>query len=104
MCKIIARPGYEWITAENYTEDAKKHQSCRHELKDGEVWLGNTSGDDQWVKGVEIPSRYKHLKTVRLGKQAYCIHGLPISRDYCLPLIIDKSEIEEFHTINFTTT
>lgn len=102
MCecdKIVARPGYEWITEKYFTEDAYKHTSCRHELQKGEVWLGNTSGDNQWEKGVQIPSKYQELKTMRLGKQAYCIHGMPISRHYCLPLIINESEEKEYERI-----
>lgn len=99
MCKDIARPGYEWITEKYYTEDAHKHTSCNHELQKGEVWLGNTSGEKQWEKGVEIPSKYNSLKTIRLGKQAYCVHGLPISRHYCLPLIINQSEENEFYRL-----
>ena len=102
MCecdKIVARPGYEWITEKYFTEDAYKHTSCRHELQKGEVWLGNTSGDNQWGKGVQIPTKYKELKTMRLGKQAYCIHGMPISRHYCLPLIVHESEEQEYERI-----
>ena len=99
MCKDIARPGYEWITEEYYTEDAYKHTSCHHELKKGEVWLGNTNGNEKLEKGVQIPTKYKSLKTIRLGQQAYCIHGLPISRHYCLPLIIHESEEKEYERI-----
>ncbi len=99
MCNHTAAIGYEWITDKNYAPDAHKHTSCHHELKNGEIWMGNTSGDEQWEKGVSIPKRYAHLKTVRLGEQAYCIHGLPISRDYCRPLIINKSEEQAFYSI-----
>lgn len=99
MCIYIAAPGYEWLTDQNYTEDAHKHKSCHHELKQDEIWLGNTSGDERWEKGVEIPTRYKSLKTIRLGEQAYCVHGLPISRSYCKPLIIHKSEEKEFERL-----
>ena len=99
MCNYIAIPGYEWITEKNFTKDAHKHTSCHHELAKGEIWLGNTSGDERWDKGVEIPSRYRSLKTVRLGEQAYCVHGLPISRHYCLPLIINESEEKEYERL-----
>lgn len=102
MCecdKIVARPGYEWITEKYFTEDAYKHTSCHHELQKGEVWLGNTCGDEQWQKGVQIPTKYRSLKTMRLGKQAFCGHGRPISRHYCLPLIIHESEENEYERI-----
>lgn len=90
-------PGYEWITEKNYTDDAYNHKSCEHELKSGEMWMGNTSGDDAWVKGVSVPQKYNSLKTIRLGEQAYSVHGLPLSRDYCRPLIIHKSEETAFY-------
>lgn len=99
MCKDVSRPGYEWITEEYYTKDAHKHTSCLHELRADEVWLGNTSGEEPLEKGVDVPIRYRKLKTIRLGEQAYCIHGLPISRHHCLPLIIHKSEQDEFYRI-----
>ncbi len=99
MCKDIARPGYEWITEKYYTHDAFKHRSCNHELNKGEVWLGNTCGDHQLTKGVQIPFYLKRLKTIRLGNQAYCICGLPISKHHYLPLIIHESELEEYYKI-----
>lgn len=40
-------PGYEWITEKNYTKDAHKHTSCLHELSKGEIWIGNTSGNNR---------------------------------------------------------
>ena len=92
-------PGYEWINNKNYTIDAYKHSSCHHELEKNEIWLGNTSGEERWEKGVDMPIKYKSLKTIRLGEQAYCVHGKPLSRDYCRPLIIDKSEEDEFYKL-----
>ena len=99
MCKVDALPGYEWITEECYTDDAKKYTSCEHELERGEVWLGNTFGENRLDKGVDIPIKYRGLKTIRLGKQAYCIHGLPLSLHYCRPLIIHESEVSEFYKL-----
>lgn len=92
-------PGYEWIGNGNFTVDAYRHTSCHHELRPGEIWMGNTSGDDRWDFGVKIPHRYAGLKTVRLGEQAYYICGTPISRDYCRPLIIHKSEEDDFYRL-----
>jgi hypothetical protein len=99
MSNVVASPGYEWITEKNFTKDAHKFNSCHHELKKGEIWVGNTSGDKRWEKGVEIPSRYSTLKTVRLGEQAYCVHGSPLSRDYCRPLIIQEWEEKEYERL-----
>ncbi len=83
---------YSYINNENYTKDAHKYKSCLHELAKDEVWLGNTKGNKDWEKGVDIPNHLAHLKTIRLGEQAYDIDGKPLSRDYCRPLIINKSE------------
>mgnify|MGYP001011251393 CR=1 FL=1 len=96
MIKVTTLPGYEWINNGNFTKDAFEYSSCEHELELGEIWVGNTSGDDRWSKGVSIPRRYQHLKTVRLGEQAYDIYGKPLSRDYCRPLIINKTEEIEY--------
>jgi len=88
-----------YINNNNFVKDAQKHTSCDWQLKKNEIWLGNTSGNERWEKGVDIPDDYAHLKTIRLGEQAYCIKGKPLSRDYCLPLIIDKSEEEDYNII-----
>lgn len=85
---------WAYLNNKNFTKDAYKFTSCDHELSKEEIWIGNTSGNESWTKGVDIPRRYSHLKTIRLGEQAYCIKGKPLSRDYCRPLIINKSEQE----------
>ena len=90
---------FEWINNNNYVKDAHQHTSCNWQLSKNEIWLGNTSGNEWWEKGVDIPKDYAQLKTIRLGEQAYCIKGKPLSRDYCLPLIIDRSEEEEYSRI-----
>lgn len=90
---------YDWINNKNFVKDAHKYTSCHWQLSKDEVWLGNTSGNERWKKGVDIPKEYADLKTIRLGEQAYCIDGKPLSRDYCLPLIIKKSEEEEYSKI-----
>lgn len=87
------------INNNNFDKDAHKHTSCDWQLSKNEIWLGNTIGNERWEKGVDIPKDYAHLKTIRLGEQAYCIKGKPLSRDHCLPLIIDKSEEEEYSRI-----
>jgi len=90
---------YAYINNNNFVSDAHKHTSCDWQLSKNEIWLGNTSGNERWEKGVDIPKHYAHLKTIRLGEQAYCIKGKPLSRDYCRPLIIDRSEEEEYSRI-----
>jgi hypothetical protein len=67
-----------------FTKDAKKYNSCLHELLPDEIWLGNHD--------VKIREDLMELKTIRLGQQAYCINGLPLHRGYIRPLIIHKSE------------
>lgn len=72
-----------------FTDDAKKHTSCHHELKQGEIWVGNTDVRE----GLSIPDYLiGKMNTARLGEQAYYIDGKPIHREYCRPLIIHKSE------------
>lgn len=72
-----------------FTPDAKKHTSCHHELKAGEMWVGNTDVRE----GLSIPDYLiGKMQTARLGEQAYYIDGKPIHREYCRPLIIHKSE------------
>ncbi len=90
---------YSYIYNKNFTKDAHKYKSCHHELAKDEIWLGNTSGNENWEKGVDIPNYLAHLKTIRLGEQAYYIDGKPISRDYCRPLIINKSEASIYNKI-----
>ena len=90
---------WNYIINENFTPDAKKHTCCTHELGKDEIWVANTSGNVRWEKGVDIPQKYAHLKTIRLGEQAYCIKGKPLSRDYCRPLIINKSDEAELNAI-----
>jgi len=72
--------------------DAKKHSDCSHELKKGEVWIGNT-------KGTEIPGHYKSLKTIRIGEQAYDINGKPLDRGCYRPLILHLSEEPMYNLI-----
>lgn len=74
---------------------AKQHTSCHHELKDGELWIGNINVRN----GVEIPAHYRGLKTVRIGNQAYCIKGRPLDRNYMRPFIIHKSEVDKLNRI-----
>ena len=62
--------------------------------RDNEVFVGNTNK----IKGFP-PKDLSHLKTIRLGKQAFDIHGDKIPTDYCLPIFIDKSELEEYNRI-----
>ena len=65
----------------------------KNELRQGEVWLGNRPTEDG------IRDDEKHLKTIRLGLQAYDIHDKPIDPAYMLPLIIHKSEEQEYDRI-----
>lgn len=78
-----------------FTPDAKKHTSCHHELSKTEIWVANTNV----LKGLQVPEHYAHLKTIRLGEQAYDIKGNPIERNYMRPLIVDKSDFLELEKI-----
>lgn len=78
-----------------FTPDAKKRTSCHHELSKTEIFVSNT----KVIKGIQVPEHYAHLKTIRLGEQAYDIKGNPIERNFMRPLIIDKSEEVELNKI-----
>lgn len=68
----------------------------RHEPpRDGEVFLGNCTAED----GVWLREELKHLKTLRLGDQAYSIHGEKLSPDYCRPMFLNKSELALYEYI-----
>lgn len=80
----------------DFIADAKKHTSCHHELKDGEIWVCNIDVRE----GHGIPEYLiEKLKTARLGEQAYYIDRKPIHRGYCRPLIIHKSEADVYDSI-----
>lgn len=96
---MIMENEYAYLNNKNFVKNAYSHTSCEHEVSKNEIWIGNTSGNIRWEKGVDIPNSYTHIKTIRLGEQAYDIKGKPISRDYCLPLIVGKSEYPEIESI-----
>lgn len=64
------------------------------ELRDGEVFVGNTNKIDSYP-----PEHLKSLKTIRLGKQAFDITGSKLSTDYCLPVFIHSSEMQLYDYI-----
>lgn len=96
MATVQYAEGYEWMGEKNYTEDALSFSSCDREVGKNEVFIGNTSGDECYEKGVTIPSRLSFLKSIRLGEQAYDIHGKPLNRDYCRPMILHKSDYGQY--------
>lgn len=65
------------------------------EARENEVFVGNRS-----VRcGVRIPTYLSHLKTARLGEQAYDVYGRPLPRHLWRPLLIDRSEEGEHDQI-----
>lgn len=63
----------------------------KHEpLRANEVFVGNTN--------TGIPHDVAHLKTVRLGDQAYDIYGNPIPEPY-KPLIVGMADYDEYNRI-----
>lgn len=58
-----------------------------------ELFVCNTDPD------TGIPKKWKSLKPVRLGKQAYTIDGHKLSPDYCVPVIVHKSEYMELNRL-----
>ena len=68
------------------------------EQKQNEIWLGN------YRIGGPHPSTHieqylKHLKTLRLGIQAYDVEGKEISQEIYRPMFIDESEFAEYDRI-----
>lgn len=69
-------------------------------LEKDEIFLGNVEiknwkGEEKEWKRDDV----KHLKTLRIGEQAYDIYGKPLNKEYIRPLIIHKSECEEYDRI-----
>lgn len=94
-CGLLIKSNKNHSTMENtntqpdFTANANKHRDCTHELKQGEIWVGNTDV----INGLNIPEHLiGKMKTARLGEQAYDINGKPIEIWYCRPLIIHQSE------------
>ena len=98
--KEIMKDEYSYLNNRNFIKDAHRFNSCENEVSKTEMWIGNTSGNVRWEKGVDIPKKYSQLSSIRLGRQAYDIKGKPISIDYCLPLIVNKSEQHKIEAIH----
>jgi hypothetical protein len=64
------------------------------ELREGEIFVGNTDKIDNYP-----PPHLASLKTIRLGEQAFTIHGEKIDRDYCRPVFIHGSEMQLYDYI-----
>lgn len=68
------------------------------EKKEGEIYLCN------YRIGGPYPSTFiekylKHLKTLRLGIQAYDIEGKKISQKMYKPLFVHRSEYDEYNRV-----
>lgn len=74
-----------------------------HTKKENEKFLGNHVFE-VWKNGRFVKEEFpeeelKCLKTLRLGEQAYDIDGKPLSKDYCLPVFINVSELRLYDKI-----
>ena len=59
-----------------------------------EVFVGNTNDTG------EMPTHLRTLKTVRLDKEAYDIHGKLLKKsDKCVAIIMNKSDLNEYNRI-----
>lgn len=75
-----------------YIENACKRKDCFNELKEDEIYIGNTDTRD-----INLYISYKNfIPSLRIGEQAYDIHGKPIPRFYCRPLFINKSDEQNY--------
>lgn len=74
-----------------------------HTKKKNEIFLGNHQlekfKDSRFVKNKFPGEGLECLKTLRLGEQAYDIDGKPLSKDYCLPVFINVSELRQYDKI-----
>lgn len=74
-----------------------------HTKKNNEKFLGNHQlekwHDGSWKKNAFPGEGLECLKTLRLGEQAYDIDGNPLSKDYCLPVFINVSELRLYDKI-----
>jgi hypothetical protein len=81
---------------ELFLKNAYDYKDCSHELKGGEIHLGNVKISGQY-NNIEKYNTLKRLfKTIRLGEQAYSIVGDPLERNVYRPLIIHKTEIYDY--------
>lgn len=65
-------------------------------IEEGEIFVGN------WPTIVGIPEYLRHLKTARLGEQAFDIEGKELDPSYMRPLLIAASDAAEFDRIMTT--
>lgn len=63
-----------------------------------EIFVGNVPAKEG------VPEYLSGLKTVRLGEQALDIDGNKISKDYMLPMFINRSESDAHHRIMMKRT
>lgn len=74
-----------------------------HTKKNNEKFLGNHLFEKWHNRGFvknDFPGEgLECLKTLRLGEQAYDINGKPLSKDYCLPVFINASELRLYDKI-----
>lgn len=68
------------------------------EKRQNEIWLGNYRIGGPYPS-THIEKYLKHLKTLRLGIQAYDYEGKKISQEVYRPMFINKSEFAEYDRI-----
>lgn len=68
------------------------------EKKEGEIWLGNYRIGG-FYPNTNIEKYLKHLKTLRLGVQAYDIEGKKLSQKIYRPLFVHRSEYDEYNRV-----
>ena len=75
--------------------EAKRLQLEATQLKEGEVFLGNS-------KVCDLPAKIKklsRLKSLRIGTQSFDITGLPLNRAKYRPLIISEADLKAYDKI-----
>lgn len=87
--------------------DSKKlsgHKKSRIKTRDhrerqpDEIWVGNTKTKEL----LSTLTKFKSLKTLRVGQQAFDIRGKKLNRQYMKPLFVNKSEENMYDKIMMT--
>ena len=64
------------------------HEKCAT----NEVFVGN-------VSGTQLPSKFSHISSARLGTEALDIHGKSIDRDQMRPMFINRADSDAYDRV-----
>jgi len=79
-----------------FLPNAYDYKNSSHELKKGEIFLGNIKISGQYDDMGEYTKKRNSFNTIRMGEQAYSITGEPLPRNEHRPIFIHKREEGEY--------